>query len=259
MGRWFGGLAAGIILFSILLPMADICPAYPVHSIDQYLPWSANDCFDYATSITIDNSSHVVSTAKGYFTVLLEGIVPSECTATLKIEQSTAFRGANPVYLINVPIQRVSYYIPYLHTSSFHNVSLIMNFLNFSYGQGLYSVYLASKAGNIMNQTLKLCEITFNSLNVSGRILADTINGLIVEGTVICNLTDFNLQKNIQKNSTFMLEETDIPLNTATNPADPSSASLDPGYLIYFYYSIIAIFAFLSGILIIWLLRYFRS
>ena len=89
------GLAVGIALLLIALPLTDITSTYPADAIVQNNQWPANDCFNYTATITIDNLSHAASTTGGYFTILLEKIFPSNGTATLKIEQNVAYRGAN--------------------------------------------------------------------------------------------------------------------------------------------------------------------
>jgi hypothetical protein len=256
--RLFGGLAVGIILISIALPLTGISAAYPANAADRSFQWSTDDSFNYTATITIDNSSHTTSTAEGYYSVLLEGILASNCTAILKIEQNIAFKGANPIYTINVPIARISAYIPCIDSFNFNNVSPIMKFLNFTYGKDTYSLYSHSLNEEILDRSLMLCEITFDSLNASGRIFVDPLNGFIVKGTVTCEFTDFNLQKNVEKNYTFMLKGTNVPMNTSNSGGTIKPASYPEG-LIYFYYSIIGSFAFLFGIAIIWLLKNFRK
>ena len=255
----FAGLAVGIALLLIALPLTDITSTYPADAIVQNNQWPANDCFNYTATITIDNLSHAASTTGGYFTILLEKIFPSNGTATLKIEQNVAYRGANPSYIINVPIRRISSYLPYLMISNLSNISSIKESLNISYGRGLYSIFIQPMENGIQDRLLRTCEVSFNSQNTSGRIYLDSFNGLIVEGSVSCKFTDLNLQKNVEKKSTFVLEGTNVPLNGSINPGGPEQVASFPPYLAYFYYFIIAILAFLFGVAIIWLLRNIKN
>ena len=253
------GLAVGIALLLIALPLTDITSTYPADAIVQNNQWSANDCFNYTATITIDNLSHAASTTRGYFTIILEKIFPSNGTATLKIEQNVAYRGANPSYIINVPIHKISSYLPYLMISNLSNISSIKESLNISYGRGSYSISIQPMENDIQDRLLRTCEVSFNSQNTSGRIYLDSFNGLIVEGSVSCKFTDLNLQKNVEKKSTFVLEGTNVPLNGSINPGGPEQVASFPPYLAYFYYFIIAILAFLFGVAIIWLLRNIKN
>ena len=259
MQRIFAGLAVGIALLITVLPLTDITSTYPADAIGQNIQWSANDCFNYTATITIVNLSHTVSTARGYFMVLLEKIFPANGTATLRIEQNVAYRGANPSYIINVPIHRISSYLPYLMISNLNNISSIKESLNISYGQGLYLIFIQPMENNIQYQLLRTCEVSFNSQNTSGRIYLDSFNGLIVKGSVNCKFTDLNLQMNVEKKSTFVLEGTNVPMNGSINPGGPEQGGSYPPYVTYFYYFIIGILAFLFGVAVIWLLRSIKN
>ncbi len=258
MHRILVGLAAGFVLILMVLPSANVTPTYPAESIDNNIQWSANDCFNYSASITMDNTSHALSTTKGYFTVLFEDLFPSNSTATLRIEQNVAYKGANPSYVINVPIQRISSYLPYIMISNLSKISRIKAFLNNSYGSSLYSISIQPMENEIMDRSLWTCEVSLNSPNTSGRIYLDLFNGLIVEGSVSCKFTDLNLQNNVERTSTLVLEKTNVPMNSSLNPGGPFLEGSYPSFLIYFYYFTMGALAFLIGIAIIWLLRNVR-
>lgn len=253
------GLAVGFALLLIVLPSANITPTYPADSIERNIQWAANDFFNYSATISIHNASHPVSTGTGYFTVLFEDLSPSNCTATLRIEQNVAYRGANPSYIINVPIQRIPSYLPYLMFFNLNNTSSINEFLNISYGRGLYSISIHPMENVILDQSIRTCKVSFNSLNNSGRIYLDLFNGLFVEGFVNCSFSDLNLQKNVERTSAFVLEGTNVPMNTSINPGGPILEGSYPSYLVYFYYSTMGALAFLIGVAIIWLLRNIRK